>query len=202
LDHRGVVFRLAFVVADGASATVDPGAGALHGPAAVQDDEAGLVGEFADEDRHQQSGGGDDDVAFTSVDLLAGVVTAAGTPDGLRRAEGLGVDQAGGRDGLAAFGDANLFTQGVMDPGQGAVGGPDGEVVGDELRVREVARQGPPDAAVVGDVADRSDDVPPGLPHESTASGRARTADPDQARDQVPFGVAGVPRVDPSPGGR
>jgi hypothetical protein len=54
---------------------------------------------------------------------------AAGTPDGFRRAEGLGVDQTGGRDGLAAFGDANMFTQGVMDPGQGAVGGPDGEAV-------------------------------------------------------------------------
>jgi hypothetical protein len=38
--------------------------------------------------------------------------------------------------------------------------------------------------------ADRIDDVPPGVPHGSTASGRARTADRDQASDQVPFGVA------------
>jgi hypothetical protein len=53
------------------------------------------------------------------------------------------------------------------------------------LRVREVDRQGPPDAAVAGDVADRIDDVRPGIPHGSTASGRARTADRDQARDQV-----------------
>jgi hypothetical protein len=72
--------------------------------------------------------------------FLAGVVTAAGAPDGFRRVEELGADRAGGRDGLAGFGDANLFTQGVMDPGQGAVGGPDGEVVVDELRVREVDR--------------------------------------------------------------
>jgi hypothetical protein len=56
-----VVFRPAFVVADGASATVGLGEGACHGLSAVQDDEAGLVGEFADErpflmSRHHTNG--------------------------------------------------------------------------------------------------------------------------------------------------
>jgi hypothetical protein len=35
--------------------------------------------------------------------IFAGLVTAAGTSDGCRRAEGLDADQAGGRDGLAAW---------------------------------------------------------------------------------------------------
>ena len=49
MDRRGVGFRPAFVITDGASATVGPGEGACHGLSAVQDDETGLVGGFADE---------------------------------------------------------------------------------------------------------------------------------------------------------
>ncbi|MFG3716170.1 hypothetical protein [Micromonospora sp. NPDC047730] len=59
LDHSGVVFGVAFVVADGASATVDPRQGLLGDPSAVQDLEADLVGELAhDLHREAQDSGG------------------------------------------------------------------------------------------------------------------------------------------------
>jgi hypothetical protein len=67
LDHRGVVIGMAFVVADGTTAAVNPGERALDGPSAVQHDERALPGQFGDDlDGESQVGGG-------PVDESAGV---------------------------------------------------------------------------------------------------------------------------------
>jgi hypothetical protein len=67
LDHRGVVLGEAFIVADGASAPVDPGERSLDGPPAVQDDEGRLPGQLG-HDLHGEFelGGGPVD-EFTGV---------------------------------------------------------------------------------------------------------------------------------------
>jgi len=52
LDHRGVVLREAFVVADGLAASADPGEHPLGRLSAVQDHGGGLPGELG----HEQHG--------------------------------------------------------------------------------------------------------------------------------------------------
>src|SRR5204863_9132087 len=56
LDHGGVVLREAFVVAGGASTSVDPGQGALHDPSTWQHGEADLAGQLG-HDLHDQAEG-------------------------------------------------------------------------------------------------------------------------------------------------
>jgi hypothetical protein len=92
---------------------------------------------------------------------------------------------------------ADLFTQAVVDAGQGAVGGPGLEVVVDEFVVGEVGGQGVPLAAGPVEVADRVDDVAAWVDDRAPASGPGR----DVRGEDRPLGVAGVGRVVPWPGG-
>jgi hypothetical protein len=251
LDHRGVVLREPFVIADGTPAPVDPGERPLDGPPAVQDDEGGLAGQLrhdlhgesellggpvdelagvagvgpdqayageagvqrpeqrsaaiavlhtgaGDQHREQQPAGVDGDVAFTAVDLLSGVVAAAGPRDRLGAAQGLGVDQRRSRLRVAALDlPADLFAQTVVDAGQGAVSGPGLEVVVDEFVVREVGRQRVPLAAGPVEVADRVDNVAARVDDRAAAACPCR----DVRGQDRPLGVAGIGRVVPGPGG-
>src|SRR4051794_4417111 len=68
-----------------------------------------------DQDGQQQAAGVDHDVAFTAIDLLPGVVAAAGPAHGVGAAHGLRVDQGGRRLAVAAFDlFADLFAQAVV----------------------------------------------------------------------------------------
>src|SRR3954452_24131858 len=92
---------------------------------------------------------------------------------------------------------ADLFSQVVVHPGEGAVAGPGLEVVVDEFRVWEVGRQGVPLAAGPIEVADRVDDVAAWIDDRATASvpgGHVRGED-------RPFGIAGIRWVVPGPRG-
>jgi hypothetical protein len=138
-------------------------------------------------------------VAFAAVDLLAGVVAAAGAGDGLSAVQRLGVDQCGGGLPVPLFDVlADLFRQVVMHAGQSAVAGPGLEVVVDEFVVREVRRQGVPLAAGAVEVADRVDDVTTRVDDRASPAGPSR----DVGREYSPFGVAGVRRIVAGPGGR
>jgi hypothetical protein len=90
LDHGGVVFGKAFVVAHGAPAAVDPGETPFDGPAAVLDDEADLVGEFADDLQSDTAGGGGPVDEFA---LVAGVGPDQGD---VREAQPGGLEQGAG----------------------------------------------------------------------------------------------------------
>ena len=132
------------------------------------------------------------------VHLLAGVVAAPCPGDGLRAAHGLRVDQRCARLRVSVLALlADLFTQVVVHPVEGAVTGPGLEVVVDQFRVREVSGQRIPLAADAIEVADRVDDV------AARVNDRAAAARPcwDVRGEDRPFGVAGVGRVMPGPGG-
>jgi hypothetical protein len=92
-----------------------------------------------------------------------GTVSAARTDwESMIAAEGVG---------LAAVGLADLLAEGVVDPAQGAVGGPAGEVAVDGGPGWEVGGQRAPDAAVVDQVADGVDDLAAGVGLGSAAGG-------------------------------
>jgi len=115
-----------------------------------------------DQHDQQQLQGVHRDVALAAVDLLGGVVAAAWLGDGLGGADRLGVNDRRRGGGLAAVGLADLLAEGVVDPAQGAVGGPAGEVAVDGGPGWEISGQRAPDAAVVDQVADGVDDLPAG----------------------------------------
>jgi hypothetical protein len=84
----------------------------------------------------------------------------------------LGVDQRRSRLPVPVLNVlADLFTQVVVHPVQGAVGGPGLEVVVDQFRVREVRGQGIPLAAGPVEVADRVHDVAAGVYRQGWAFG-------------------------------
>ena len=85
-----------------------------------------------------------------------GAVIAVRAAD-LGRLDRLAVDAAGRRGRLAPGPPADLRAQGVVDRPPGAIARPSGEIVVDGPPGREVAREGPPRAAVPVAVEDRVD---------------------------------------------
>jgi hypothetical protein len=95
---------------------------------------------------------------------------------------------------VAAGGKACLGAQAVVQHGGGAAGVPAPVEPIHGAPGWEVDGQGPPDAAVVGQVADRIDDVAPMVclgPAAALARGRWW----QQRLEQRPFGIGGVGRV-------
>jgi hypothetical protein len=154
-----------------------------------------------DQHGQQQPGGVSDDVPLAPVDLLAGVVAATGPADRVGAAHGLGVHQRRRRLRGAALDQADLLPQRVVDAVECPVAGPDGEVVAHQRPGWEVRRQGPPDAAVVGEVADRVDDVAAWVGHRPAAPSGCRSTGRHVRRQDLPLGVAGVRRIAPRPAG-
>src|SRR5690606_37183143 len=132
---------------------------------------------------------------LAAIGALAGVVAAAGPGYGFRAAHRLGVHQRRGRLTVAAFDLADLFAQRVVQPVEGAVAGPGGEVVLDQRRGWEVDRQGVPLAAGTGHVPDGIHHVAAWVGHRPAAATGLGAADRHQRREDLPLGVGGVRRV-------
>ncbi len=142
------------------------------------------------EDHHaqQQAQGVGDDEPLAPVDLLPGVVATGVTPDGVRSAHGLGVDQPGRGLRVAAF----LHAQLPADHRQDLLGDlglfPLVEVPVHGLPGREIRRQRPPGAPGADHVEDRVD-------HRAARVLLRAPTRPDrrqQRLDQRPLLVAGV----------
>jgi len=100
------------------------------------------------------------DVPFPAVDLL-GVIPAPGcSGHGVGGADRLGVDDCGGRLGVPPGRGPDPGAQRVVQPGQGAVIAPGGEVAIDGPPGRVVRGQVPPGAPGPVQVQDRLDDRP------------------------------------------
>jgi len=96
-----------------------------------------------------------------------------------------------------------ICSRSVVQAGQRAVAGPDGEVVLDQRSGWEVGRQRIPLAAGTGHVADGVHDVPPGVGHRPAADTGPGATDGHQRRQDLPLSIRGVRRVDPpTPGGQ
>jgi hypothetical protein len=134
--------------------------------------------------------------------FLAAVVAAGWPADGLRTANGLGVDQRRRRVAGAAFDLADLFAQGAVQLVEGAVAGPDREVVLDQRRGWEVDWQRVPLAAGARHISDRVDHVPTGIAHRPSADAGPGAADRHQRRQNPPLGVGSVRGVCAWPPGR
>ena len=135
------------------------------------------------------------DVPFAAVDLLRVVPAPAGLWHGVGGADGLGVDHRGGGLGVAPGGHPDLAAQRVMQPGQGAVVAPGGEVAVDGLPGREVRRQVPPGAPGPVQGQDRIDD-PPQRPDARPAPA-AGLGCGQVRRDHLPLRVGQVTEIPP-----
>jgi len=145
-----------------------------------------------DQHGQQQADRVDGDVPLAAVDLLPGVVAAAGSGGLLGGLHRLGVDDRGGRRGLAAGYLADPVAQLVMHGLGGSVGLPLGGPVVDGPGRREVGGQRPPHRAVVREVADAVDDVAHAVAGRAAALARQPGRMRQQRLAHRPLGAAHV----------
>lgn len=138
-----------------------------------------------------------DDEPLAALDLLARVEAPGGGGDGIRGADGLGVDQARARLRAAAVGFTDLAAQGVMDALDGAVVVPPSEVLVHRRPRREVLRQLPPGTPGPHHVEDRVEDPPPRVLLPSTTF-RTHPRWWEQQLHQCPLVIRQVRRI-PTP---
>jgi hypothetical protein len=98
------------------------------------------------------------DVPFAAVDFLGVIPAAGGLRDGVGGGYGLGVDDRGCGLGIPPGSRPDPLSQRVVQPGQGAVFAPGGEVPINGLPGREVRGQVPPRAPGPVQVQDRLHD--------------------------------------------
>ena len=144
-----------------------------------------------DHHQQQQAHRVDHDVALAAVDLLAGIESAHGRPDGVGALDRLGVHAAGRGHGVPIAGIAHPVPQGIVQPVDHTVLAP-ALVVPEHRRPRwKVVRQLTPRAPGAVDVEDGVHDAAPRM-HRWTAT-RARRG--HQRLDQLPLRVGQVGRI-------
>lgn len=131
-------------------------------------DAAGIVGDAGGGDQYGQEEAEcvDADVAFAACDLLARVDALAGGRDIRGGLDALGVQDAGGRLGVAAFGFPDQAPQESVELVEDRVLLPSGEVAVDGLPRGEVVRQVPPGDPGPVDEYLSSCPVPRAAPHD------------------------------------
>jgi hypothetical protein len=173
----------------------DPAAGTVQVPQQRPGGVAVLDGCGGDHHGQQQAHGIDGDVPFAAVDLLGVVPAPAGARHGVGGADGLGVDDRRGRLRVPPGGSPDLGAQRVVQPGQGAVIAPGGEVPVHGPPGREVGRQVPPGAPGPVHVQDGLHD-PAGRPDAGPAPPAGNVC--RQVRDDhLPLGVGQVTGIAP-----
>ena len=151
-------------------------------------------------DLQQQPQGVHGDMPLAAVHLFGVIPAAAGPGHGVGGADGLGVDDRGGRDGAAPGGGPDPGAQPIVQPGQGAVVPPGREVAVDGAPGREIGRQVPPGAPGPVHVQDGLHDAA-GRPYRRPAASAGDIF--RQARDDdLPLSVGQVTGVALSPAGR
>ena len=153
-----------------------------------------------DEDLQQQAHGVHGDMPLAAIHLFGVIPAAAGPGHGVGGADRLGVDDRGRGGGAAPGSGPDLGAQLIVQPGQGAVVPPGGEVAVDRPPGREIGRQVPPGAPGPVHVQDALHDAA-GRPYRRPAAPAGDIF--RQARgDDPPLGVGQVAGVALSPAGR
>ena len=147
----------------------------------------------------QQAQGVHGDVPLAPVHLFGVIPAAAGPGHGVGGADRLGVDDRGRGRGATPGRGPDLGTQRIVQPGQGAVVPPGGEVAVDGAPGREIRGQVPPGASGPVHVQDALHDAA-GRPYRRPAAPAGDIF--RQARgDDLPLGLGQVAGVALSPAG-
>ncbi|GAA3243843.1 hypothetical protein GCM10010468_81980 [Actinocorallia longicatena] len=127
-----------------------------------------------DHDQERQALDVDRNMPLSPIDAFARIESALVACDRLGGLDRLGVGDRRDRARAASGPGADLFAQLVPDAGEDPGAGPAGEEPVDRLPGDAVVvRQGPPFAAVVGDVSDGVDDIAPRVLLRPAAPGRS-----------------------------
>ncbi len=194
LHGRGPGAQLAGVDGVGPD-QADAAAGAVQVPQQRPGGVAVLDGGGGDHHGQQQAHCVHGDVPFPAVHFFRVIPAAAGPGHGVGGADRLGADDRRGGVGVPAGGGPDLGAQRVVQPGQGAVIAPGGEVPVHRRPWREAVRQVPPGTPGPVHVQDRLDDRPQRPdPRPAPPSGHLSW----QVRgDDLPLGIGQVTGIAP-----